>query len=225
MRGQHADLDPDRADLVELAAVEPLAVLEDLVAQHLLLELLEDRLGVDAPLDLALGERRDRGPRAPGRRGRSSRACPGCAWPRTAGTSTFFLDLAVEVGADLPSATLQLRLACRPRAQVVDDVDDLLDRVVRRSRARRPSRLRTLPWRRPRPSRWRRRCRRRSGRGGCLRCFVGRVDRRTRRRRGRRARRRSSCANGISESASARRRRSPRARRSRSRCRPRGPAR
>jgi hypothetical protein len=32
VRGQDADLDRDRADLVELAAVEPLAALERLVA-------------------------------------------------------------------------------------------------------------------------------------------------------------------------------------------------
>ena len=53
---QDADLAPDRADLVELAAVEALAVLEDLVAQHLLLEILEDLLGVGALLDVGLGK-------------------------------------------------------------------------------------------------------------------------------------------------------------------------
>ena len=56
---QHADFDRDRADLVELAAVEPLAALEDLVAQDLLLQLLEDRLGFDLPLDLAFGQAGD----------------------------------------------------------------------------------------------------------------------------------------------------------------------
>ena len=36
--GQHAGLDPDGPDLVELAAVEPHAALEHFVAQHLLLQ-------------------------------------------------------------------------------------------------------------------------------------------------------------------------------------------
>ena len=57
--GQHSDLAPDAADLVELAAVEPDAVLEHLVAQHLLLELLEDGLRFHLALDLAFGERRN----------------------------------------------------------------------------------------------------------------------------------------------------------------------
>ena len=51
---QHADLDRDRTDLVERAAVEPLAALERFVAHDLLLELLEDRLGVGALRRLAL---------------------------------------------------------------------------------------------------------------------------------------------------------------------------
>src|SRR5262249_12350643 len=56
---EHAGLDPDRADLVELAAVEAHAVREDLFAQHFLLEILEDLLGLELPLDFALGDRRD----------------------------------------------------------------------------------------------------------------------------------------------------------------------
>ncbi len=40
--GKQADLDRDRANLVERAAVEPLPALERLVAHHLFLELLED---------------------------------------------------------------------------------------------------------------------------------------------------------------------------------------
>ena len=48
---QHADLDRDVADLVELAAVEALAALEDLVAQDLLLQVLEDRLRVGLLLE------------------------------------------------------------------------------------------------------------------------------------------------------------------------------
>jgi hypothetical protein len=40
--GEGAGLGPDRPDLVELAAVEPHAPLQDLVAQHLLLEILEN---------------------------------------------------------------------------------------------------------------------------------------------------------------------------------------
>ena len=57
--GKDAGLAPDRPDLVELAAVEPVSALEHFVAQHLLLELVEDLLGFDAALDLAFGNRRD----------------------------------------------------------------------------------------------------------------------------------------------------------------------
>ena len=53
---QHADFDRDRADLVERAAVEPLAALERFVAHDLFLQLLEDRLRVAAPLDFVLGD-------------------------------------------------------------------------------------------------------------------------------------------------------------------------
>ncbi len=44
--GEDADFDRDRADLVEPAPVEPSAALEDLVAQHFLLQVLENRLRV-----------------------------------------------------------------------------------------------------------------------------------------------------------------------------------
>ena len=81
---QHAGLDPDRPDFVELAAVEPDAVLEHLVAQHLFLQLLEDvlRLRPCARPRPRAATRPAR--RAPRRRGRSSRACRGCASPRSA---------------------------------------------------------------------------------------------------------------------------------------------
>ena len=56
---QDADLDRDRADLVELPAVEALAALEDLVAHDLLLQLLEDRPSRrPSALDLLLREAR-----------------------------------------------------------------------------------------------------------------------------------------------------------------------
>jgi hypothetical protein len=41
---EHAGLDPDRADLIEAAAVEAFAAFEDFVAQDLFLEVLEDAL-------------------------------------------------------------------------------------------------------------------------------------------------------------------------------------
>src|SRR6185436_17320952 len=56
---QHADLDGDLTDLVEGATVEALSALEDLVAEDFLLELLEDRLGLDLPLDFLVGNVRD----------------------------------------------------------------------------------------------------------------------------------------------------------------------
>ena len=56
---QHADFGPDRPNLVELAAVEPHALLEDFVAQDFFLELFEDRLGFDLALHFALGNRPD----------------------------------------------------------------------------------------------------------------------------------------------------------------------
>ena len=56
---QDAGLGPDRADLVELAAVEADAALERLVAHHLFLELVEDVLGVGfCCCVVVLGQRR-----------------------------------------------------------------------------------------------------------------------------------------------------------------------
>ena len=55
--GQHLGLDADRTDLVELAAVETHAAVEDLGAQHLLLQLVQQRLG----LALLVGERLGQG--------------------------------------------------------------------------------------------------------------------------------------------------------------------
>ena len=46
--GQHADLDVDGADLVELARVEAVAVVEDRVVERLFLERLDDLLGLRA---------------------------------------------------------------------------------------------------------------------------------------------------------------------------------
>ena len=51
---QHAGLDPNRSHLVELAAIEPDTPLEHLVAEHLLLQILEDRFRFQLPLDFAL---------------------------------------------------------------------------------------------------------------------------------------------------------------------------
>ena len=82
--GQHAGFDPDRTDLIEAAAVEPLAALEDLVAHDLFFQVLEDRSWRRCGARLRLRECSRRDPPAPCRRSRSSRACPGCASPRPA---------------------------------------------------------------------------------------------------------------------------------------------
>ena len=127
--GQDADLDPDRADLVELAPVEAGAPLQDRVAQHLLLQLLEDRLGLAPALDLFLGQGRDEiiedlvhrlvvlqlvldlhrlGERQ----------------------EDLLLDLAIEVAADALCRRVQLLLAGFLR-HPVDHLDELLDGLVR----------------------------------------------------------------------------------------------
>ena len=108
---EHAGLDPDRPDLVELAAVEPDAVRQHLVAQDLLLQLLEDVpwRRPSARLRPPAATRPDR--RAPGRRSRSFRACRGSASPRSAGTKHLLFDLAVEVVADFLLRDRQLLLA------------------------------------------------------------------------------------------------------------------
>src|SRR5215467_7339401 len=49
---EDAGFDPDRPDLVELAAVEADAVRQHLFAKDFLLELLENRLGIGAPFRL-----------------------------------------------------------------------------------------------------------------------------------------------------------------------------
>ena len=56
--GQHAHF-ADRADLVELAAVEAHAALQHFVAEHLLLQFMEDALGAASALGLAFGDGRD----------------------------------------------------------------------------------------------------------------------------------------------------------------------
>ena len=74
--GQHAGLDPDRADLVEAAAVEALAALEDLVAHDLFLQALEDRLGVGAALGFVFRDSSPTRSASTLSTLRSSRACP-----------------------------------------------------------------------------------------------------------------------------------------------------
>ena len=54
--GKDADLDRDRTNLVERAAVQPLPALERLVAHHLFLELLEDPFRVHATVRLGVGD-------------------------------------------------------------------------------------------------------------------------------------------------------------------------
>src|SRR5580765_7740114 len=55
---EDAGLDPDRPDFVELAAVEAHAAREYFFAEDLLLQLLENRFRVGAPLRLGLGDGR-----------------------------------------------------------------------------------------------------------------------------------------------------------------------
>ena len=55
---QHADVGGDGPDLVELAAVQPLAAFEDLVPQHPLLQALEDGLDVAAALRVVVRQGR-----------------------------------------------------------------------------------------------------------------------------------------------------------------------
>src|SRR5437870_3486618 len=125
----HADLDPDRPHLVEAPAVEPQAALEHLVAQHLLLELLEDLFRFELALHLALGQRGDElvedlvdavvvfelaaNPHGLGQR-----------------DEHLLLDLAVEVMPDLLLRDLHLPAAGLAR-QIIDRGDDPADRRVR----------------------------------------------------------------------------------------------
>ncbi len=103
---------------------------QHLVAQHLLLEVLEDLLRLDLALDFALGERGDQ---------LVEHLVDAVVVLELAADAHrlgqrhehLLLDLAVEVVADLLLRDLQLLLAGLLR-QVVDGGDDLLDRGVRR---------------------------------------------------------------------------------------------
>ncbi len=122
---QHAHLDPDRTDLVERAAVEPHAAVEDRVAQHLLLELLEDGLRLAPALDLLFRHRPDQ-------------FLEDLVHGRVAldlvlelhrlgeRQQHLLLDLAVEVAVDLLLGRRHLGLAGFLR-HPVDHVHDLLD--------------------------------------------------------------------------------------------------
>ena len=125
---QHAHLDPDRADLVECAAVEPHATVEHRVAQHLLLELLEDGLRLAPALNLFFRHRADQ-------------LLEDLVHRRVAldlvlklhrlgeRQEDLLLDLAVEVAVDLLRGRRHLGLA-RFLRHPVDHVHDLLDRGV-----------------------------------------------------------------------------------------------
>ena len=56
---QYADLDPDRPHFIEPASIEADAALEHFAPQHLLLELLENLLRLELPLDFSFRDRRD----------------------------------------------------------------------------------------------------------------------------------------------------------------------
>ena len=120
----------DRPHLVELAAVEADAVREHLFAQDLLLQLLEDGLGLDLPLDFAFGNRRDQ---------ILERLVDGLVVFELAADAhrlgerhvDLLFDLAVEVVADFLLRDRHLLLA-RLFGEIVDAGDDLLDRRVRR---------------------------------------------------------------------------------------------
>ena len=117
------------ADLVELAAVEADAALEHLVAQHLLLQLLEDRLRFDLPLDLAFGQRRDQllEHLVDALVVLELAADPHRLAERD---ERLLLDLAVELARDFLLRDLALLLADCLR-EIVDGVDDLPDGGVR----------------------------------------------------------------------------------------------
>ncbi len=126
---EDAGLGPDRADLVELPAVEAHAALERLVAHRLFLKLVEDVLGVLLLLRLTLGQRREQvvehGVDLPvalellldahrvGQR-----------------TERLLLDLLIELGGDRLGRDHDLLLADRG-LQILDGRDDLLDRGMR----------------------------------------------------------------------------------------------
>ncbi len=128
--GQHARLDPDRPYLVERPAVETHAAFEDLVAQDLFLQILENLLGFQLPFDFAFRQVRDQ---VIEHLVDTVVVLELAADAHRLGQrdENFFLDLAVEVVADLLLGDLDLRLAGLG-GEGVDDVDDLLDRVMRR---------------------------------------------------------------------------------------------
>ena len=126
---QHGRLRPDRPNLVELAAVQPHASLEHLVPKDLFLQLLEDRLSLDLPLDLRLGHRGDQVLEdlvhavvvlqlAPQPHRFAERHV------------NLLLDLAVELVADRLFLDRELLLA-RGARERIDAGDDLLERRVR----------------------------------------------------------------------------------------------
>src|SRR5262245_18257291 len=127
---QHARLDPDRPDLVELAAVEAHAVGQDLLAQNPFLEILKDLLRFDPALDFAFGDRRDE---LVEHLIDAVVVLELAADPHRFGQrhEDLLFDLAVEVVTDLLLLDLDLWLA-RLFREVVDGGDDLLDRRVRR---------------------------------------------------------------------------------------------
>src|SRR5262245_44327914 len=57
--GEDAGLDPDGPYLIEGTTIETHPMLQDLVAQHFFLEVLEDLLRFDLALDFAFGQCRD----------------------------------------------------------------------------------------------------------------------------------------------------------------------
>ncbi len=127
--GEDAGLDPDRADLVELPAVEPDVVREHFLAQDLFLQLLEDGLRVGFLLRFAFGQRRHQV---------LQRELHGlvvfelAANPHGVGQRAEHLafDFAVEGRRDFLPGDRDL-LAAGGFRHVVDGGDDLLDRGVR----------------------------------------------------------------------------------------------
>ena len=128
---QHAGLGPDRADLVELAAVEPHALLERLHLHHVLLQLVEDVVGV--LLRLRVGALAQRGHHVGLHlvhlRVALELRLDAHRVGERAGDLAF--DRGAEIRRDLVGLDGQLGLA-DGRLELVDGGDDLLDRGVRR---------------------------------------------------------------------------------------------
>ena len=122
---QHARFDPDRPDLVELAAIEPYAALEDFVPQDLFLEVLEDLLRFGLALGFAFGQARDE-------IGKDLVDAPIVvefvphAHGFSEGSEHLALDFAVERLVDFLLGDLELRLA-GVLGKRVDAADDRLD--------------------------------------------------------------------------------------------------